>query len=225
MSELFAFLKQGGVLMIPILAFSVVALGVFIERLWALRSGQVVPRDFLALVQKKVREDKTGEALTLCEGNGSALSAVMASGLRYSGRGRDVIKEAFEEVGRMEVTHLGRFVEVLGTIAAVTPLLGLLGTVVGMIDVFRTVVAEAGAAGGAVNPASLAGGIWVALLTTAAGLSVAIPAFLGYKFLLSRVDQLSMELEEVCLSLLDVLTHAEATQPVPLTADAGEAQR
>lgn len=224
MSELFAFLKQGGVLMIPILAFSVVALGVFIERLWALRSGQVVPRDFLALVQKKVREDKAGEALTLCEGNRSALSAVIASGLRYAGRGREVIKEAFEEVGRIEVTHLGRFVEVLGTIAAVTPLLGLLGTVVGMIEVFRTVVAEVGEAAGPVNPASLASGIWAALMTTAAGLSVAIPAFLGYKFLLSRVDKLAIEMEEVCLGLLDLLTDEQATKPAPLTGPEGEAR-
>lgn len=216
MSELFAFLKQGGVLMIPIAAFSVVALGVFLERLWALRPGVVIPRDFLGLIRRKVTEDKAGEALTLCEGNRSAASAVVASGLRHAGRARDVIKEAFEEVGRLEVTHLSRFVEVLGTIAAVTPLLGLLGTVVGMIEVFRTVVAEAGTAAGPVNPASLANGIWAALLTTAAGLSVAIPAFLGYKYLLSRVDRLAIEMEEVCLDLLDLLTEAEPATPTPV---------
>lgn len=204
-NELFDFLKQGGVLMIPILAFSVVALGVFFERLWALRSRVVIPRDFLALVRRKVIDGKAPEALTLCEGNRSAASAVVASGLRHAGREREVIKEAFEEVGRLEVTHLSRFVEVVGTIAAVAPLLGLLGTVVGMIDVFRTVVAETGGAAGPVNPASLANGIWAALLTTAAGLSVAIPAFLGYKFLLSRIDRLALEMEEVCLDLLELL--------------------
>jgi len=212
MSELFDFLKQGGVLMIPILAFSVVALGVFIERLWSLRPGVVIPREFLGLIRRKVMDGKATEALTLCEGNRSAASAVVASGLRHAGRGRDVIKEAFEEVGRLEVNHLSRFVEVIGTIAAVAPLLGLLGTVVGMIDVFRTVVAEVGGQAGPVNPASLAGGIWAALLTTAAGLSVAIPAFLGYKYLLSRIDRLAIEMEEVCLDLLDLLTETTPSE-------------
>jgi biopolymer transport protein ExbB len=209
MSELFGFLKQGGVLMVPIIAFSVVALMVFTERVWSLRGPRVIPRDFLGLLHKKVREGRAAEALTLCEGNASAASVVVAAGLRLAGRKRDVIKEAFEEVGRIEVTHLGRFVEVVGTIAAVTPLLGLLGTVVGMIDVFRTVVIEAGQTGGPVNPASLASGIWAALLTTAAGLAVAIPAFIGYKFLLSRVDQLAIQMEEVCLDLLDLLADAQ----------------
>ncbi len=212
MSELFEFLQKGGVLMIPIVAFSVVAMMVFLERAWALRRTRVLPDEFLGLVRKKVTEGRAAEALTLCEGNRSAGSAVVASGLRYAGRPRTVIKEAFEEVGRLEVTHLMRFVEVLGTIAAVTPLLGLLGTVVGMIDVFRTVVAEAGAQAGPVNPGSLANGIWAALLTTAAGLSAAIPAFLGYKFLLSRVDQLAIEMEEMSLDLLDLLSEeAQAT--------------
>ncbi|MEZ4471770.1 MAG: MotA/TolQ/ExbB proton channel family protein [bacterium] len=206
MNDLWGFLKQGGPLMVPILVFSVVALAVFVERAWALQSSKVVPRDFLALIRKKVAEGRAAEAVTLCEGNPSAVSRVVASGVRHAGRPREVIKEAFEEVGRLEVAHLGRFVEVLGTIAAVSPLLGLLGTVVGMIEVFRTVVAEVGDVAGPVNPGSLANGIWAALLTTAAGLSAAIPAFLGYKYLLSRLDRLAMEMEEASLVLLDLLT-------------------
>lgn len=220
MTELVEFLKKGGILMIPILAFSVVALMVFLERAWALRGGRVIPRDFLALIRTKVRDGRTYEAMTLCEGNRSLASTVVASGLRHAGRDRDVIKEAFEEVGRIEVTHLGRFVEVLGTIAAVTPLLGLLGTVVGMIDVFRAVVAEAGTAAGPVNPGSLANGIWAALLTTAAGLSVAIPAYLGYKYLLARVDRLAIEMEEASLDLLDLLSGAEPPSSAPAPAAA-----
>lgn len=217
MSEIVAFLQRGGVLMVPILAFSVVAMMVFFERIWALQTQKVLPFGFLDLVRKKVREGRTDEALTLCEGNSSALSAVVASGLRSAGRPRDVIKEAFEEVGRIEITHLGRFVEVMGTIAAVAPLLGLLGTVVGMIEVFRTVVAEVGTQAGPINPGSLANGIWAALMTTAAGLSVAIPAFLGYKYLLSRVDQLAIQMEEISLNLLDLLTHAKPIAPEKLT--------
>jgi len=120
-------------------------------------------------------------------------------------------------VGRVEVAYLGRYVELLGTIASVAPLMGLLGTVVGMIDVFRALVAEVGAQGGAVNPASLASGIWAALITTAAGLSAAIPAYLGYKFLLAHVDRLALELEEVSLALLE-LAHPTAPPPAPTPA-------
>ena len=216
MNEVFEFLKQGGVLMIPILVFSVVALAVFLERAWALRSSRIVPTPFVRLIRTKVEGGQVGEALTLCEGNESTISVVTAGGLRRAGDPREVIKEAFEEVGRVEVSHLGRFVEVLGTIAAVSPLLGLLGTVVGMIDVFRTVVAEVGEVAGPVNPASLANGIWAALLTTAAGLSVAIPAYLGYRYLLARLDRIALEMEEVSLALLDLLAAAR-----PELEDAG----
>jgi biopolymer transport protein ExbB len=218
MTEVVEFLEKGGVIMIPIIAFSVVALAIFLERLLALRSVKVVPRDFLALVRKKIDAGLPSEALALCEGNASALAAVLASGVRRAGRTRQVVKEAFEEVGRIEVTHLGKYVELLGTIAAVTPLLGLLGTVVGMIDVFRAVVADVGQTAGAVNPASLAGGIWAALLTTAAGLSVAIPTYLGYRYLLSRVDSLSIEMEEVSLDLLDVLAPDDAALEIGQSA-------
>ncbi len=209
MSDLVELLQMGGVLMVPILAFSVVSFAVFFERLFSLQTQRVIPRDFVSLINRKVKAGKTEEAKTLCEGNRAAVSAVLASGLRFANQPREALKAAFEEVGRIEVAHLSRFVEVMGTIAAVTPLLGLLGTVVGMIDVFQTVVEEAGSAAGPVNPASLAGGIWAALVTTAAGLSAAIPAFIGYKFLLARVDTLAIEMEEVCLSLLDLLTEPE----------------
>ena len=219
MNHLWQFIDEGGVLMYPILAFSIIALAVFLERLVALRSSRVVPRDFLELIRTKLSAGRHTDALTLCEGNRSPLAAVVAAGAKHFGQPRPAIKEAFEEVGRIEVTHLGRRVEVVGTIAAVTPLLGLLGTVIGMIDVFRSVVAEAGAGAAAVDPGSLATGIWVALLTTAAGLSVAIPAYLGYRFLLSRVDQLAIEMEEVSLDLLECMTAATDESSTP-----GEAQ-
>lgn len=206
MKDAFEFLQQGGFVMIPIFGFSLLAGALFFERLWALRSRAVLPRDFLGLIERKLEAGKADEALTLCEGNQSPLSSIIASGLRYAGRSRDVIKEAFEEVGRLETARLNRFIEALGTIAAVTPLLGLLGTVIGMIDVFRAVVASAGQ--GMVNPADLANGIWAALLTTAAGLSVAIPTLLAYKFLIARTDRLSIELEEAILGLLDLLSGA-----------------
>ena len=209
MSGFIELLERGGIIMIPIFAFSVIALAVFLERCWSLRQARVVPGDFINLVRRKIREGRSNDALALCEGNHSSIAAVVASGIRRQSAGRDGIKEAFEEVGRVEVSYLGRFVEVMGTIAAVAPLIGLLGTVVGMIDVFRSVVADAGVSPGPVNPASLANGIWTALLTTAAGLSVAIPVYIGYRFLLGRVDRLALNMEEVCLELLDLMSPPE----------------
>ena len=184
---------------------------VFLERLWALRSQRIIPLELVKHIRQKIEQRKGAEALALCEANTTPMSTILAAGLRRYGRPRPIVKEAFEEVGRLEVNDLGRFVEVLGTIATVAPLTGLLGTVIGMIDVFRTVVAEVGETVGAVNPASLANGIWVALLTTAAGLTVAIPTYLGYRYLLSRVDQLSIQMEEVSLDLLDVMAPDEKT--------------
>lgn len=206
MSEIFEFLRKGGVLMAPIFAFSVVALAVFIERIWSLQGSKVIPKDFLVLIRRKISERRAEEALALCEGNPSPMSTVAASGLRHAGKARDVIKEGFEEIGRLEVVQLSRFVEVMGTIAAIAPLMGLLGTVTGMIDVFRTVVGAAGDQAGQVDPGMLASGIWEALLTTAAGLAVAIPVFIGYKYLLARVDRLATEMEEASLELVDLLT-------------------
>ena len=194
--------------MIPIGVFCVVALTVFLERWYSLRAEKVIPKRLYGRVKERVLAAQWEEAEKECllEENDSPTSQIMLAGIRRQGRPRGEIKEALEEAGRRHVADLSRVVELLGTIAAITPLIGLLGTVVGMIDVFRTVVSEVGATAGAVNPASLANGIWAALLTTAAGLSVAIPAYLGYRSHLGRVDRLSMELEEISLQLLDDMT-------------------
>ena len=143
MSGFIELLERGGIIMIPIFAFSVIALAVFLERCWSLRQARLCP-ETLSICTAEDQEGRSNDALALCEGNHSSIAAVVASGIRRQSAGRDGIKEAFEEVGRVEVSYLGRFVEVMGTIAAVAPLIGLLGTVVGMIDVFRSVVADAG---------------------------------------------------------------------------------
>lgn len=199
--------------MIPIISASVISLCVFFERLWSLRSSRVIPVELVSLTLTRAGEGRVEEAMALCEGSHSTAAALMHRGLARRGADRAQMKEALEEVGQIEVAYLNRYIELLGTIASITPLLGLLGTVIGMIDVFRAVVNEVGAQGGMVNPASLANGIWVALITTAAGLSAAIPAFLGYKYLLGHIDRLSVELEEIGLSLLEAIypTRARST--------------
>ena len=154
----------------------------------------------------------------MCESSRSTITSIIHRGLSKRGSERSHMKEALEEIGQIEVAYLGRYIELLGTIATIAPLMGLLGTVIGMIDVFRAVVNEVGAQGGMVNPASLASGIWAALITTAAGLSAAIPAYLGYKYLMGYIDRIAVELEEVGLSLL------EAVYPNPIKSETSHGQ-
>jgi biopolymer transport protein ExbB/TolQ len=154
---------------------SVVGVGVFFERLWSTQRARVLPRAFVDRIRALVAKGKTNEALLLCEENGSSIALIMAAALRAyeHSTNRSEIKEAVEEVGAREVGHMDRNVEVVGTVATISPLLGLLGTVVGMIQVFREFV-EAFASGN-VGPDTFAQGIWQALITTAYGLIVAIP--------------------------------------------------
>ncbi len=205
MHSTWTLVQQGGALMIPIISASIISLFVFFERLWSLRPSKVIPPDLVVLALERSAAGRYREAITLCEGSGSTVSAIMYRGLKKRGTHRSHMKEALEEIGQIEVSYLNRYVELLGTIATIAPLMGLLGTVIGMIDVFRAVVTEVGVQGGMVNPASLANGIWAALITTAAGLSAAIPAFLGYKYLIGYIDRLAVELEEIGLSLLEAV--------------------
>lgn len=200
----FLFVK-GGPIMYPIVLGSVLALALFLERTWSLRRERVTPSAFRRRVRSLVRKRKLSEAEVLCQENTSALAAVIGAALRVPGETRSEIKEVVGEVGRREVAHMERFVELLGTIAAVEPLMGLLGTVTGLIRAFQRVEALAGKGGG-VNPGALAAGIWEALITTAAGLVVAIPAYVGYRYLQGRVNALVVDMEEDSLEIAELLT-------------------
>ncbi len=216
MKEAYEFLSKGGILMIPILLCSVIALAIFLERLWALQRPNVIPTRFLKLVMELLERREFEQAQALCKGNDSSLAAVVGSGLRHAGKGRSLIKEVMEETGRRETAYLERGVGVLGLIASVAPLLGLLGTVTGMIRVFQRVVNQVEASGGAqVNAGALANGIWEALITTAAGLSVAIPVFVMFKFLTSRVDGLLVEMEERSLEMAELMVGGLDAVPTP----------
>lgn len=197
MLELF---QKGGFLMYPIAICSIVALAVFLERLWALRHEKVVPQELLLEVLDLLAKGKLTEAQTLCRRWNSPLAEVIYTGLLHYGKDRSTIKERMEEVGRHEVAELERHINVIGTVAAVAPLLGLLGTVTGMIKSFNVIAAQ-----GVAEPQSLAGGISEALLTTAAGLIVAIPAVIMYRYLSSKVRSLSLEMEAAALRVLELL--------------------
>lgn len=205
MSEIYHFLfVKGGPVMYPIVLGSVLALALFLERIWALRRERVIPAAFRGRVRTMVRDGKLSEAEVLCQENASSLANIVGAGLKEAGKPRREIKESVTEVGRREVASLERYVDFLGTIAAVEPLMGLLGTVTGLIRAFQKVEAVANKGGG-VNPGDLAAGIWVALITTAAGLIVAIPAYLGYRYLQGRVNSLIVEMEEDSLELADLI--------------------
>ena len=198
------FFLKGGIFMYPILLCSITALAIFVERIWNLRHSQVVPPDFVPQVEELIRRGNIPEATMLCHQDKSSIARVLLVGIRNFGKKREVIKEYLEEVGRHESASLERFVEGLGTIAGVSTMLGLLGTISGMIKIFTVVSSQS-----VVNPASLAGGISEALITTYAGLTVAIPTIVMYKYLQSKTSALILEMEEHSMRLAELLQERE----------------
>ena len=212
-----ALLEQGGAIVLVILVASFVAVAVFLAKVWSVRSPRVVPAKLVKQVHDLVVRGKLSEALTLCRMDDSAIARVFLSGLRHAGKPRDVVKEFLLEIGRHEALLLQRGLGVLEVVAVITPLLGLLGTVWGMIDVFRTIEIH-----GVGNAGALAGGIGTALYTTFAGLLVAIPVRVGHSYLMGRVDRVVMTMEEEVLDLLDLLADggSEAAEPEVATVRA-----
>ncbi len=197
-------LEYGGVMLIPIALASLLGVALFIARWRSHQPFRVLPPEIRLPVLQAVEEGDLVQARQLTEKHPSALARVYFEGLRFASAPRGEIREAMQEVGRRELTRLERYVGAVGAMASVTPLMGLLGTVLGMIRVFQDLMEEAGVEG-FVDPTALAGGIWEALVTTAAGLAVAIPLYLGYRYLLGRLDVLAVDLEEAASSLLDLL--------------------
>jgi biopolymer transport protein ExbB len=192
--------QKGGPLMYPILLCSVLALAIFLERLWTFSKFKQGTDALRKDVEDLVLKSRIEEALVVCQRVGSPLARIFIAALRASGKPRDQVKTAVEEVGTREAAPLERYLGLLGTIASLSPLLGLLGTVVGMIEAFNVIAVQ-----GVGTPATIGGGISQALITTAAGLTVAIPTILLHKYLTGRVDRMVLELEEYSLHLVDLL--------------------
>lgn len=197
MWELFV---KGGPVMYPIALCSILALGIFLERLWTYLRIRRMVRALAHEVEPLVAKQRLEEAMAVCHRSEAPLAPVFLTALRAAGRPREQIKAVVEEVGRREATPLVKFLGLLGTIATISPLLGLLGTVMGMIQAFNVIATQ-----GVGTPATLGGGISEALITTAAGLTIAIPVILAHRFLTARVEQLAMEMEEFALRLVDLL--------------------
>ena len=172
-----------------------------------LRRGRVVPGDLVAQVWKAYRQRQLSNSYIANIRDGSPLGRIIAAGLINRNYSRDVMKEAIEEIGHQVVHELERYLNTLGTIASITPLLGLLGTVIGMIKVFSAITVA-----GVGNPTVLAGGISEALITTAAGLSVAIPSLMFHRYLSGRVRLLVVKMEEEALKIIEVMQGERADE-------------
>lgn len=193
-------MKAGGWLMLPIIACSVVATAIVLERFWTLRRKRIMPDHLVAHIWQWHRQKQLTPERISAVRNGSLLGRMLTAGLVNRYHSREVMKEAINDVGRQVVADMERYLNTLGTIASVTPLLGLLGTVIGMIEVFG-VIMDAGVG----NPGVLAGGISKALITTAAGLSVAIPTLMFHRYFNSHVSKLAIAMEEQALRLVEVI--------------------
>jgi len=201
---MFEIVQAGGWVMWPLLACAVGALAIVLERLWTLQQRRVVPADVTEQVAHWVRKSQLDDRHIEMLRESSPLGQVLAAGLAQRHASRDVIKESIEDSGRHVVHDLESFLNTLGTIAAVSPLLGLLGTVSGMIRAFTAITTQ-----GVGNPTVLAGGIAEALITTAAGLAIAIPSVIAYRYLRGRVNRLVVLIEKEAVQLVDALTQDE----------------
>lgn len=197
----------GGWLMAPIIVCSILSLTIIAERSWTLRRSRVVPEDLGSKVEDWAARHELDRRHLDELRSGSVLGRVLAAGLVNRHRSRHLIKEAIEDTGRHVVHELERFLNTLGTIAGISPLLGLLGTVIGMIKVFSSIMAH-----GVGNANQLAGGISEALITTAAGLTVAIPSFFFYRYFKGKVEAYVVSMEEQAINLIEAIERGNVAQ-------------
>ena len=191
---------RGGIFMYPIIFCSIIALAVFLERMWALRRGYIIPEGFIRNVEQMLKNQKLNEAFSLCRTHTSSIAKIFLAGLKNAQKGMWLVKEAVEERGGREAKILEKNVGILSTIANLTPLLGLLGTVSGMIKTFNAISVH-----GIDNPAPLAGGIAEALITTATGLCIAIPVLVCHRFIKDKAGALIFEMEESSIRLIELM--------------------
>jgi biopolymer transport protein ExbB len=196
----FELVKSGGWLMLPIIFCSIISLSIIAERFWSLRREKVLPHNLVAKVWKSIIQDTMTRTDIEELSKESALGQILSAGLMNRKETRERIKECIEERGREVVHDMERFLNTLGTIASISPLLGLLGTVIGMISVFAAITTH-----GVGDPAALAGGISQAMITTAAGLTVAIFSLVFYRYFRRKVDSIVVEMEREAIKMVDVL--------------------
>lgn len=204
-AEFIRLLYKAGPLMIPVLLCSLLSLAIIIERFIYFSSVKLNISGMFSEILNYVRKNRIREAIEFCEKTGSYVSNILKAGLFHYDQPKEVVREAMENASLYEIPKLERNLNFLGTLAHISPLLGLLGTVVGLVKCFA-VIEQKAISVGVVNPSDLAGGIWEALLTTAGGLSVAIPSFLAYNYFVHRVNMYVLSAERASTELLEVLS-------------------
>jgi len=194
----------GGPVMWPILLCSIFAMAITIEKFWYIHKIRIDAQDFLKTILNKIKGHDTKEALKICDKTKSPIANILKAGILKHGRSRQQIKEAIEDASLFEVPKLEKNLTILATIAHISPLLGLLGTVTGMVKCFQTIQLKA-TSFHPVSPGDLAGGIWEALLTTVFGLIVAIPTFVAYNYLVTKINNFILEMEKAATELVNFL--------------------
>lgn len=197
---MFELLKAGGILMVPIIACSIIALAIILERLYTLRPSRVTPQHTINELWRWIKKKELNARKLKALQGSSPLGRILAGGLMNAKHGREIMKESIEHEASQVIHDLERFLNPLGTVATIAPLLGLLGTVIGMIKVFAEIQLA-----GVGNAGNLAGGISEALITTASGLSVAIPALICHRYFIRRVDELVVGMEQEAIKLVEVV--------------------
>lgn len=197
---MFEILTAGGWLMVPIILCSILVIAIGGERFWTLDPKKIAPRHLLAQVWSWIKNNQLDASKLRELKQSSPLGRILAAGLSNSRHGRDVMKDSIQEAASQVIHEMERYLTILSTIANIAPLLGLLGTVIGMIKVFTAIMLQ-----GTGNAGVLAGGISEALITTAAGLTVAIPAMILHRFFQRRVDTIVVTMEEEAVKLVDAL--------------------
>ncbi len=209
-SEIIEIIRKAGIFVYPIFLCSIVGLSIFLQKMWILRTNRILPDIFLDRLYTYLSKNKFSEALNLATLNNSSIARIAYAALQKNGSSKEQIKESMEGAGRREAGELSRYIEGLATISNVSTLLGLLGTISGMIKIFSVISENT-----IVDPSSLAGGISEALYTTAFGLLVAIPAFIAYKYLVGRSDEFVNELEDESKRIVEEMS----MPPPPPTED------
>ena len=202
MYEYYEVIFRGGILMFPIMLCSVVALAITIERFFTLRRAKIDTREFMDTIRTVLRQNRTQEAIEICDETDGPIARITKAGILKHDRSKDEIREAVEDASHLEIPRLERYMSALATCANIAPLLGLLGTVAGMIKAFAEIQDKEGQ----VNPSDLAEGIGNALVTTASGLTVAIPTLVIYNYFVSRVENMILEMEVSSSELVELLT-------------------
>lgn len=197
--SVFDFIQKGGVMMIPIIGASLIALAVFVERLFSLRRSVVIPPGFQAGVSGALRDGRE-KAIDYCKGDGSPVASIFLAGIKKLGMDLSLVEKNIQDAGEREVLKLRKYLRLLSVIAAVAPLMGLLGTILGMINAFQTVATSGDALG---KTELLATGIYEAMITTAAGLLLAIPALMAYHYISARIDALVLVMDQMSVDFVE----------------------